>query len=116
VELSLEEYAHFLQVHLRGLKGRDMPLLKAATIKHLHTSPVSPPDRYGLGWGLQDFDGAPASVHVGSAGTFYAITIIQATRDLGVAVFANAGGERATAAATDAVKSLIRRFAKAGGK
>jgi len=116
VELSLEDYAQFLQVHLRGLQGRDTPLLKAATIKHLHTSPVSPPDKYGLGWGLQDFDGAPASVHVGSAGAFYAITIIQPTRDLGVAIFANAGGERAAAAATDAAKALIRRFAKVAGK
>ena len=116
VELSLEDYARFLQINLRGLQGRDTPLLKATTIKHLHTSPVSPPDRYGLGWGLQDFDGVPASVHVGSAGTFYAITIIQPTRDLGVAVFANAGGERATVAATDAVKALIRRFATGGRK
>jgi D-alanyl-D-alanine carboxypeptidase len=116
VELSLDDYARFLQVNLRGLRGRDTPLLKSATIQHLHTSPVSPPDRYGLGWGLQDFDGAPASVHVGSAGTFYAITILQPTHDLGVAVFANAGGERATAAATDAAKALIRRFGKAGVK
>jgi CubicO group peptidase (beta-lactamase class C family) len=116
VELSLDDYAHFLQLNLRGLEGRDTPVLKAATIKHLHTSPVSPPDKYGLGWGLQDFDGAPASVHVGSAGSFYAITIIQPTRDLGVAVFANAGGERAKAAATEAVKSLIRRFANVGEK
>ena len=114
VELSLDDYARFLQMNLRGLQGRDTPLLKSATIKHLHTSPVSPADRYGLGWGLQDFDAAPASVHVGSAGTFYAVTIIQPTRDLGVAVFANAGSERATAAATEAVKALIRRFAKAG--
>lgn len=113
VEISLEDYARFLEVQLRGLEGRDTPLLKSATIKHMHTSPVSPPDKYGLGWGLQDFDGAPASVHVGSAGMFYAITIIQPTRDLGVAVFANAGGDRAAAAATDAVKALIRRFANA---
>ena len=116
VELSLDEYARFLQVNLRGLQGRDTPLLKAATIKHLHTSPASPPDKYGLGWGLQDFDAAPASVHVGSAGTFYAVTIIQPTRDLGVAVFANAGAERATAAATDGVKALIRRFANLPAK
>jgi len=116
VELSLEDYAKFLQVQLRGLQGRDTQLLKAATIKHLHTSPVTPPDKYGLGWGLQDFYEAPASVHVGSAGTFYAITIIQPTRDLGVAVFANAGGERATTASTNAVKELIRRFAKIGGR
>ena len=111
VEISLDDYARFLQMNLRGLEGRDTPLLESATIKHLHTSPVTPPDKYGLGWGLQDFDGAPASVHNGSAGTFYAVTIIQPTRDLGVAVFANAGGERGTKAATDAVKALIRRFA-----
>jgi CubicO group peptidase (beta-lactamase class C family) len=116
VELSLDDYARFLQVNLRGLQGRDTPLLEAATIKHLHTSPVTPPDRFGLGWGLQDFDAAPASVHVGSAGAFYAITIIQPTRDLGVAVFANAGGSRATAAATDVAKALIRRFANVAGK
>jgi CubicO group peptidase (beta-lactamase class C family) len=113
VELSLGDYSHFLQMNLQGLEGHDTKLLKAATIKHIHTSPVSPPDKYGLGWGLQDFDGSPASVHVGSAGAFYAITIIQPTRDLGVAVFANAGGERGTAATTEVVKALIKRFAKA---
>jgi len=111
LELSLDDYARFLQMNLRGLEGRDTPLLKAATIKHLHTSPVTPPDKYGLGWGLQDFDGAAASVHTGSAGTFFAVTIIQPTRDLGVAVFANSGGERGAKASADAVKALIRRFA-----
>jgi CubicO group peptidase (beta-lactamase class C family) len=116
VEVSLGDYARYLQVQLQGLEGRDTRLLKAATIRHLHTSPVSPPDKYGLGWGLQDFDGAPASVHVGSAGAFYAVTILQPTRDLGVAVFANAGGERAAAASTTAIKALIRRFAGATSK
>jgi CubicO group peptidase (beta-lactamase class C family) len=116
VELSLDDYARFLQVNLRGLQDHDTSLLKAATIRHMHTSPASPPDRFGLGWGLQDFDGAPASVHVGSAGIFYAITIIQPTRDLGVAIFANAGSERAKAATTEAIKALIRRFAKTEGK
>jgi catechol 2,3-dioxygenase-like lactoylglutathione lyase family enzyme len=47
---------------------------------------------------------------------FYAITIIQPTRGLGVAVFANAGGERAKVATTDTVKVLIRRFASVGEK
>ena len=114
VELSIDDYAKFLQLHLRGLEGRDTALLKSATIKHLHTSPVAPVDQYGLGWGVQDFDGTPASVHVGSAGAFYAITIIQPARDLGVAVFANAGGERAAASTSDAAKALIRRFASSG--
>jgi CubicO group peptidase (beta-lactamase class C family) len=116
VELSLDDYARFLQIHLRGLEGRDTPLLKAATIKRLHTSPVTPTDKYALGWGTQDVDGAPSSVHVGSAGAFIAMTILQPTRDLGVAVFANAGGDRAKAASTDAIKALIHRFAAVAGK
>lgn len=71
-------------------------------------------DDYALGWGTQDFDGALSSVHVGSAGAFIAMTILQPTRDLGVAVFANAGGDRAKTASTDAIKALIHRFAAAG--
>ena len=116
VELSLDDYARFLQMNLKGLEGRDTPLLRPATIRHMHTSPVSPPDKYGLGWGLQDFDGTPSSVHVGSAGNFYAVTIIQQARDLGVAVFVNAGAERSTAAANDAIKALIQRFARHGSQ
>lgn len=112
VELSLNDYGKFLQMNLRGLEGRDTSLLKSATIKHLHTSPVSPADSSGLGWSVQEFDGVPAAAHAGSAGTFYAVTIIQPTRDLGAAVFTNAGGERGAAAAKDAIKALIRRFAK----
>jgi CubicO group peptidase (beta-lactamase class C family) len=111
LELSLDDYAQFLQMNLRGLEGRDTPLLKAATIEHLHISPVTPPDKYALGWGRQEFDGVGSSVHTGSAGAFYAVTVIQPARDLGVAVFANAGGERGTKASTDVVKALIRRFA-----
>ena len=88
-------------------------MLKAATIKYLHTSPVHPPDKYALGWGIQEFDGVQSSVHVGSAGAFIAMTILQPTRDLGVAVFANAGGDGGKSASTDAIKTLIHRFAAA---
>jgi CubicO group peptidase (beta-lactamase class C family) len=111
VEVSLDDYARFLQLNLRGLEGRDTPLLRAETIKRLHTSPVTPGDNFGLGWGIQEFEGAPARAHVGSAGAFYAVTILQPTRDLAVAVFANAGGERADKATKEALKALIRRYA-----
>jgi len=116
VELSLDDYAHFLQLNLRGLEGHDTPLLRAATIKRLHTSPVTPADSFGLGWGIQEFDGAAARVHVGSAGAFLAVTMLQPTRDLGVAVFANAGGERADKVTKDALKALVRRYATAADK
>ena len=116
MELSLDDYARFLQLHLRGLEGHDTPLLRAATIKRLHASPVAPGDAYGLGWGIQEFDGAPARVHVGSAGAFFAVTMLQPTRDLAVAVFANAGGERADKASKEALKTLVRRYATAPAK
>jgi CubicO group peptidase (beta-lactamase class C family) len=111
VEISLDDYARFLQLNLRGLEGRDTPFLRSATIKRLHVSPVTPPDNFALGWGIQDFDGTPASVHVGSAGAFMAVTMLQPTRDLAVAVFANAGGKRADKASKDTLKALIRRYA-----
>ena len=116
VEVSLDDYARFLQLHLRGLEGRDTTLLRAATIKRLHVSPVTPADNFALGWGRQDFEGAPTSAHVGSAGAFYAVTVLQPTRDLAVAVFANAGGERAAAASKEALKALVRRYTTPAGK
>ena len=107
VELSIDDYGRYLQLHLRGLAGRDTPLLRATTIARLHASPAG--DRFALGWGVQEFVGAPASAHVGSAGAFYAVTVLLPTRDLAVAVFANAGGDRAATAARDALRALARR-------
>jgi CubicO group peptidase (beta-lactamase class C family) len=116
VELSLDDYARFLQLNLRGLEGRVTTLLRAESIKRLHTSPVTPGDNFALGWGVQEFDGAPARAHVGSAGAFYAAAILQPTRDLAVAVFANAGGERADKATKEALKALVRRYATPAAK
>jgi D-alanyl-D-alanine carboxypeptidase len=111
VELSLDDYARFLQLNLRGLEGSDTKLLRAETIKRLFTSPVTPGDDFALGWGVQEFDGLTAHAHAGSGGAFYAVTILLPTRDLAVAVFANAGGERAAKATKEALKALARRYA-----
>src|SRR5207248_3783229 len=56
--------------------------------------PISPRDKMGFGWKISDFRGDSASFHTGSADTFYAIATLVPSRDIGVAVFANAGGER----------------------
>ena len=45
-----------------------------------------------------------------------ALVVIILSALLGVAVFANAGGDRAKAASTDAIKALIHRFAAVAGK
>ena len=105
VQLSALSYAKFLQFHLRGLAGAE-GLLKSSTVKFLHT----PTDRAGLGWGIRDFEGALSSVHSGSAGTYYAVTVLQPSRDLGVAVMVNSGGSRAEALCGEAVRLFLKRF------
>ena len=105
VQLSILDYAKFLQFHLRGLAGTD-GVLKASTVKVMHT----PAGKAGLGWGVREFDGVLASVHSGSAGSYYAVTILTPSRNLGVAVFVNSGGERATAACSEAAKKFLAQF------
>jgi D-alanyl-D-alanine carboxypeptidase len=75
VSIALEEYAKFLRLHLRGLRGDDGLLLRADTIRRMHTG-----EKFGLGWGLQTIRDLPASVHAGSADTFYAIVVLLPTK------------------------------------
>lgn len=105
VQLSILNYAKFLQFHLRGLAGIQ-GALPAETVQFMHT----PAGKAGLGWGIRDYDGARASVHSGSAGSFYAVTILIPSRNLGIAVLLNAGGKRADAACGAAAKKLLARF------
>jgi CubicO group peptidase (beta-lactamase class C family) len=55
VSLSPQDYGRFLQLHLRGLRGRD-DVLKAATIQDLHR-PVAPGTGSAMGWSLMPRDG-----------------------------------------------------------
>jgi CubicO group peptidase (beta-lactamase class C family) len=101
------DYARFLELHLRGLEGHD-GLLKADTIRHLH-APVEGND-YAFGWIVSDFEGAIASRHGGTVGTFDAKVAIWPSRDLAVAVFANAYGKKSDEACTQVLKGAARLF------
>ena len=92
--VTLEDYGRFLQQHLRGLRGVD-GLLKAATVRELHT-PIAPVDTsagYAAGWGVVIRDGVETHGHSGSGGAYIAITAIQPTRDFAVAFLTNIGGD-----------------------
>ncbi len=105
VQVSILEYVKFLQLHLGGLQGVD-GLAKSATIRRMHV----PVDKMGFGWKISDYQGAPASFHAGSADTFYAMATLLPSSDLGVAVFVNAGGERAEKASLALTKSLLAKY------
>ena len=90
---SLQDYARFLQLHVRGLKGRD-DVLKAATIQDLHrkVAPINPGPGSLMGWTLMPRDGVESHEHVGSYGAYVAYATIQPSRDLAVGAFTNVGG------------------------
>ena len=101
--LSIEDYADFLQMHLRGLRGEDQAILRAAAVRDLHT----PDGRYALGWGVQDYAGARSSVHAGGNGQFYALVAIQPERDRAVAFLTNDGGDEVEMHASAILKALL---------
>ncbi|MFL5582654.1 MAG: serine hydrolase domain-containing protein [Gemmatimonadaceae bacterium] len=93
--VTLTDYGKFLQMHLRGMRGID-GVLKAATIKDLHTAiaPVDSGTHYGAGWGIAvTRDGFETHGHAGSAGAYIATAAIQPARDFAVAILTNIGGD-----------------------
>jgi CubicO group peptidase (beta-lactamase class C family) len=90
---SMQDYGRFLQLHLRGLRGRD-DILKATTIQALHgrVAPNNPALGGAMGWGLMPRDGVESHEHVGSYGAYVAYATIQPSRDIAVGAFTNLGG------------------------
>ena len=90
---SLQDYGRFLQLHLRGLRGRD-DVLEATTIQDLHNAvaPITPGSGTAMGWSLMPRDGVRSHEHVGSYGAYVAYATIQPSRDVAVAAFTNVGG------------------------
>jgi D-alanyl-D-alanine carboxypeptidase len=92
---SLPDYGRFLQLHLRGLRGRD-DVLKATTIQELHKKvpPINPVLGFVMGWVVMMRDGVSSHEHGGSYGAYVAHATIQPSRDLAVGVFTNVGGDQ----------------------
>ena len=103
VSATIGAYGRFVQLHLRGLRGRP-ELIASESFERLHT-----PLRgvFALGWGVQPWEGARTSVHAGSAGTFFSVVAVQPEQDLAVAVVTNAGGHRAETASAGLARELI---------
>jgi CubicO group peptidase (beta-lactamase class C family) len=93
VSLSPQDFGRFLQLHLRGLRGRD-DVLKATTVQDLHrkAAPINPSLGFAMGWSVMPRDGVESHEHVGSYGTYVAYATIQASRVFAVGAFTNLGG------------------------
>jgi CubicO group peptidase (beta-lactamase class C family) len=116
VSLSPRDYGRFLQLHLRGIRGRD-DVLKASTIQELHkkVAPVSPATGPVMGWSVMPRGGAESHEHVGSYGAYVAFASIQASRDVAVGAFTNLGGDQDLRDAVGRVAlQIAARFSTAG--
>lgn len=112
MSMTLSDYARFLQMNLKGLRGENTGFLSTTTIARLHTAPMH--DHYALGWGASEIDGVPSSTHSGSEGSFYALVALQPSRDEGVAVVLNSSGARSRAAADILLEQLLNNYAAPG--
>ena len=85
LNLTAADFARFVQMHLRGLRGNPM-LISTQSFQTLHT----PTGDYAYGWLLLDDRGQRASAHSGSDDTFYAFMILEPGADAAAVVIANA--------------------------
>lgn len=112
ISLNAEDLAKYVQVHLRGLMGRNTGLLRSSTIKRLHrvtAGPIVPGFEvfYSSGWLEGKLDNVQTSTHSGSADTFYCVMAVQPTRGTAAVAIVNSGGERGENAAYHAVERLM---------
>jgi len=106
VHMTMDAWAHFVRLHLRGARpGKDTLLLKRETLQRLQSP--RPKEDYAMGWvRLQrPWAGGPVLMHNGSNTMWFAVTWVAPKKDLAILVACNQGGgpgDKATDAATAA--------------
>jgi len=118
VHASLADWAKYLQLHLRGVKG-DVKVgaitLKQSTFARLHTAyPMQSGDEmsYGYGWGIAKRDWAAGDqtviTHTGSNNLWFCCCWLDLAGGWGMVAATNVGGASA-GAATDAAVGIAGR-------
>ena len=102
VNVSLPDYLKFIALHLKGLRGTP-GIVSAGLIQQMHV----PNGDYAYGWAAIEVNGVPTSEHEGTAGTFYAVTLIQPSTDQAVVGFTNSADREAEMALVEAVGLLL---------
>lgn len=86
LSFNTRDFARFVQLHLRGLRGTST-YLSPSTFLQLHTP--APGFAYAAGWATIEQDGRRISLHEGNSGLFYAFMIIDPANDVAAVVVGN---------------------------
>ena len=107
VNIEIMDYAKWLQMHLRGLRGEDN-YISSESYHHMHFGL----DEYALEWGNFEFDEQNhLSAHEGSDLFFLARTIILPEKDLAFFILTNVGdGESADYLNAKILKKYERKW------
>lgn len=105
LSLSTRDFARFVQLHLRGLRGTST-YLDPTTFLQLHT-PVEG-YIYAYGWAVVEQEGRQISFHEGNSSLFYAFMVIDAENDIAAVVVANADTPQVAGAAAALAVELMQ--------
>ncbi|RZM26404.1 MAG: class A beta-lactamase-related serine hydrolase [Pedobacter sp.] len=103
ISMPLDDYVKFIQLNLSGLKGKDN-FLKATTYNYLHYGI----DKYSIGWLNVNASGKHLTEHAGSAGTFYAYTLINKDKNIAYIIIANSATEKSLKGIFTLLEKLIK--------
>ncbi|MAQ19745.1 MAG: penicillin-binding protein [Sandaracinus sp.] len=107
VHCSLDSWARFVALHLRGAEG-DTELLPQSTFTRLHT----PVDGYAYGWGVGSpaWASGPALAHAGSNTLFYAVAWVGLGDGRAYLVVTNRGGPPADRVTAATLTALVESY------
>jgi CubicO group peptidase (beta-lactamase class C family) len=111
VHCSLPDWAKFAELHLQGRQGKSK-LLKAQTVRYLHTPPEG--EEYACGWVVlrRDWAKGSALTHSGNNTMWWATIWIAPERNFAVLSATNRGDDEGQKACDDASAELIGYFEK----
>ncbi|NTW59002.1 MAG: beta-lactamase family protein [Nitrospirae bacterium] len=111
VTMNLRDYGRFLQLHLRGLLGRDDAGYTPEMINQLHRTRVRTrgpfEQAYASGWMVEKVNGETIHWHNGSAGNFMVYMAINPGRKKGVVVVTNVGSSQGVRVCWDIIERVL---------
>jgi CubicO group peptidase (beta-lactamase class C family) len=109
VRCAVEDWTRFLVLHLAGENGKDS-LLRADTVRRLHTPQFG--GEYAGGWILteRDWSGGRVLTHAGSNNQNFAVVWMAPLKHFVVVAVTNQGGKEAEKACDEVVATSIRRY------